>query len=270
MSTALRTIAIMAACSLTLALSGAEKVFVDQNNDDFKANARQGRSWKEDNLLKLSLPTSTQVMPGFTLTPGKTYTLSAEIKSLSGAGVKGQATKGSVGICFVSEMKNGKPITSQESNRIFPELAEVVKPVKVGDASIIVKGNIDRWYNVSDMPLLIAVGAKEDNSDLPNNNLIKLGSNGIKKLADGNWEIKIEEAGRRNIQQNIAVGTKLGVHYFLNLYDFIPEKKAEPDWTKFSGTLKFTDKHPTPVFVAIYCDDDDGQIAVRNLKVIEK
>lgn len=257
--------ALIVVCTFAFFLTAAEKVVLSSEND-LLPQVKSGKVWNNDKVYNAPLPIEMYFANPLTLMPGKTYTLSAEVRSTGGTTVHDQSTKTDFWIGFIIASASGNVQFDIAKYRVFPELAEIVKPAKAADSSLIVKGKLSRWAEIKGVPLYIATNAKEDGSDLPNHNLIKFAANGISKTSDGNWEIKLSRY--HYLQQDIPTGTKLALHACCQFYDFVNEKSASAEWTSFSGSFK--PETQSTVVVGLFCIDEHGEIEIRNIRVTEK
>ncbi|MBR2723433.1 MAG: hypothetical protein IKB77_03785 [Lentisphaeria bacterium] len=147
---------------------------------------------------------------------GKTYTLSMEINR-----IKEDAKNPTVLFGFEGLDANGKvlPVYSYQYN--LNSVTELAADAKKGDTQIRIKKRTG-WFQGSDFR--IVADAKEDNSDIPNTNLI---ANGVKKIVkDG--EVFVVTLNKPLVK-DVASGTKVRQHLAGGYFYFSPDVKINTD-----------------------------------------
>ena len=133
--------------------------------------------------------------------------------------------------------KDNKRIDVITINSI-PETATVLAAdAKEGDTTLKIKDGA-KWTN-SRKDTVVAFGAKEDYSDLPNKNLIGIKKGSIKKGEDV-WTLELAEP----LKKAYSAGTKVRQHKNGGTYFYAVTKDLTFDWQKvespvFSGMAKF-------------------------------
>ena len=151
---------------------------------------------------------------------------------------------------------------------------QVEGELKKGAKVIVVKGDgLGKWMKFLQTGRVIAVGAKADRSDLPNFNLLYTRPKGATKRDDGSVEIKLRSA----LTTEIPAGTSLGLHSFADSLLFTPRGRINGEWRTFSGSFAVKPEagvvgfRPTTrsISFGFFCRDKEGEVEVRNLKLVE-
>ena len=261
-------LASCAAAALLLPMTlAADKVIAKIVPDSEKKITRGSAAW-EGEVLKCKLPCTVIFPARFKVEPSKIYSLSGEFRSTSG-----NPTSDNVWLGFLCFNEKGQEITSLSTFRFIPLLAELAQPAAKGDKLVVFKSIPGPWAKILETNRYFAIGAKEDRSDIPNLNLVGYVGKSAEKRADGTVAVKLT----RGLPADVPAGTKLGIHSHGDTYQFVSRKKAGTEWTSFSGSYALKSEEgviafrPTTVSIAFgfFCRDKEGEIEVRNLKLIE-
>lgn len=161
--------------------------------------------------------------------PTKTYTISAEIRQISGL-------PRNVYVGFVPLDAKGDPISVAKVSVNKGTETALSRPVKKGDKELWIKIN-KKWSSLSSvirMSSVIAWNVKEDFSDLPNSNISYCG---IKKVETVGNEMKVTLA--RPFTADVSAGTMIRCHNdggFMYSAGFgVPGRN---DFKRFEGSVK--------------------------------
>lgn len=151
----------------------------------------------------------------FDIDPTKKYTISMDITA--GEGTK--SAKVYYGLYPVS--KTNKMCEAHNIQSIANTFTKVVADVKKGDTEIKVK-NAAKW--TTSTSAVFALDAKEDNSDIPNFNILK--ANVAKKVKEGDiWVVTLKKPVTRDIKAGTFIRQHaMGGYYYFNYPDIAPGK----------------------------------------------
>lgn len=154
----------------------------------------------------------------FKIDPEKYYILSVWVKSIG--------DNSSLGYLGVSPYDaEGKQILSCHFSFVKGSETELAEPCKATDTVVKVK-DASKWRNHKHF--VIAFGAKDDKSDLPNRNV----SSGIQNIEkkDDIYEITLDKP----IGKDYPAGTKVREHQ-MGGYVYVKAGKIPNEWTKWAG-----------------------------------
>ncbi len=202
-----------------------------------------------------------------TVDPAKKYQLSGEFCLKGGKPAK-------VYLGFVPFDGKNRQITPAMIYINVRSLTEVAEAAKKGDQVIKVK-DASKWDAKSPYSF-VALGAKEDLSDLPNGNCI-FNQPGITQNGEV-WEITM----RKPLTKDIAAGTPVRQHFAGSSYIYTAGMlKPTEQWTTKKGVISgiakygpvynkfWTGTKKAKVVVLILNGDGKSQTLVRNIKVVE-
>lgn len=266
---------LAAACLLATTPLTAETVFESTGPESWNnikkitAVADQEQSV----TLRVALPVNVnQVVSSvrIPIDPKTTYTLSGEFRLSE----PGKARPFYFG--FRPLDKRGRTITAVMVNAVAgARITELAADAKKGDQMLILK-DASSW-KIDKAHYLVAFGAREDGSDLPNRTLSNyLAQEEIQKRADGTYELRLNQP----LGSDQAAGTAVRLHASGGTYPYTAAAGREltGEWQTFSGTiggirqqgLSSTQWRPGTVQadVFFFCRaENDAHIQFRNLKV---
>lgn len=259
--------AFFVAAAAVSSLHAEEKIIAKLGPDTPMKVQRGPAAWEGD-TLKCKMPFTIVFPTRFKVDPSKIYALSGEFRATSG-----NPTKDNMWFGFLCYNEKGREISSLSLNRTVPILAELAEPAAKGSVELVFKSIPAAWEKHLQINRFFAVGAKEDRSDLPNLNLLAYTGKSMEKRADGTASVKL----RRPLAAEIAAGTKIAIHSHGDTYVFVARKKAGTEWTAIGGSCASKAEvgvlafRPTTASVAIgiFCRDKEGEIEIRNLKLVE-
>ena len=266
----LKKICLLGASFIAAAVSTlrAEDKVIAKIGPDTPMKVRRGTAAWEGDTLKCKMPFTLIFPTRFKVDPSKIYALSAEIRSTSG-----ESTKDNVWLGFLCFNEAGNEITSLSTFRFIPLLAELAQPAAKGDKLVVFKSVPGSWKKILETARYFAIGAKEDRSDLPNLNIVCAAGKSAKKRDDGTVAVKLLNP----LPVAADAGTKFAIHSDGNTYQFVTPRKASTEWTALSGSYAvkaesdITAFRPTTVTISFgfFCRDKEGELEVRNLKLVE-
>lgn len=202
-----------------------------------------------------------------TVDPAKKYQISGEFC------LKGGKTP-NVYLGFVPYDGQNRQITPSMIYINVKSLTEVAETAKKGDQVIKVK-DASKWDAKSQYSF-VALGAKEDLSDLPNRDCI-FNQPGIKQNGEV-WEIAV----RKPLTKDIEAGTPVRQHFAGSSYIYTAGMlKPTEQWTAKKGVISGIAKYgpvynkfwtgtvKAKVVVLILNGDGKSETQVRNIKVVE-
>ncbi|MBR4663957.1 MAG: hypothetical protein IKO93_08790 [Lentisphaeria bacterium] len=203
-----------------------------------------------------------------TVDPAKKYQISGEFYLKTGK-------TPNVYLGFVPYDGKNRQITPSMIYINVKSLTEVAGDAKKGDQVIKVK-DASKW-DAKSPHSFVALGAKEDLSDLPNGNCI-FNKPGITQNGDV-WEIAV----RKPLTRDIEAGTKVRQHFAGSSYIYTAGMLNKPSgqWVtkkgEISGIAKYgavynkfwTGTKKAKVVVLILNGDGKTETLVRNVKVVE-
>ena len=268
MSKMFRLLSVALAATAAVSLLHAEDKVLAKIGPDSEKKVTRGTAAWEGEVLKCKLPCTVIFPARFKVDPAKIYALSGEFRSTSG-----NPTSDNVWLGFLCFNEKGREITSLSTFRFIPLLAELAQPAAKGDKVVVFKSIPGPWGKILETPRYFAIGAKADRSDIPNYNVVRYEAKSAEKRDDGTVAVKLAQP----LPADVPAGTKIGIHANGDTYQFVSRKKAGTDWTSFSGSYASKAENgviafrPTTVEIAFgfFCRDKEGEIEVRNLKLVE-
>ena len=263
-----RLAALGAVLVVAAALSAEDKVLF-QLGADTKLKVTRGKAELKESVISAKLPVVFFVTQRFKIDPAKIYTLSGEFESSAGA------TKDNLWFGFVPYDAKGKEIASQTYNRLVPDkLGEAAADAKKGDKTIILRGDLGKWKPFcKNSARFLAVGAKADRSDLPNYRVILTVKDGFAAREDGSFEITLAKP----LPFDVAAGTLLALHTWGVSYQVVSPRKAASGTNLLSGSYAMKAEDDIKAFcpgaasvsIAFFCRDKEGELEIRNIKLVE-
>ena len=251
--------------SACMGMLSAQEIISIEKPADF-AQKRQVAQADDGAILLKGNGAFTSVQ-ALTVDPAKKYQLSGEF-CLKG----GKAA--SVYLGFVPYDGKNRQITPVMIYINVKSLTEVAEAAKKGDQVIKVK-DASKWDAKSPYSF-VALGAKEDLSDLPNGNCI-FNQPGIKQNGEV-WEIAL----RKPLTKDVAAGTPVRQHFAGSSYIYTAGMlKPTEQWAARKGVISGIAKHgpsyvkfwngtkKARVVVLILNGDGKTETLVRNIKVVE-
>jgi hypothetical protein len=252
--------------SACMGMLSAQEIISIEKPADFAPSRQVAQA--EDGAIVLKGNGAFTSVKDMTVDPAKKYQIIGEFC------LKGGKTP-NVYLGFVPYDGKNRQITPSMIYINVKSLTEVAADAKKGDQVIKVK-DASKWDAKSPYSF-VALGAKEDFSDLPNGDCI-FNQPGIKQNGEV-WEIAL----RKPLTKDIAAGTQVRQHFAGSSYIYTAGMFNKPSgqWvTKkgvISGIAKFgpsynkfwTGTKKAKVVVLILNGDGKSETLIRNIKVVE-
>ena len=220
----------------------------------------------EAGVLQIDKKILVQAKQKITVDPAKSYKVSFQIRQTSGE----KPGRTYVGFQLFGADKH--PISVLSINPIKDSLGKLVEAAKAGDTVLKIKFATPR--SKISPTAVVAFGAKEDLSDLPNT---KLSST----VASAKFEGDIAELTlRQPLKTAVAANTAVRLHLPSNTYLYAWNSTTQPEWTKVETTIKgisasgvtskswwFGTKTATPIILANWVGNTGAAIEIKDLKI---
>ena len=251
--------------SACMGMLSAQEIISIEKPADF-AQKRQVAQADDGAILLKGNGAFTSVQ-ALTVDPAKKYQISGEFCLKGGK-------PASVYLGFVPFDGQNRQITPVMIYINAKSLTEVAEAAKKGDQVIKVK-DASKWDAKSPYSF-VALGAKEDLSDLPNGNCI-FNKQGITQNGEV-WEIAL----RKPLSKDIAAGTPVRQHFAGSSFIYTAGMlKPTEQWAARKGVISGIAKHgpsyvkfwngteKARVVVLVLNGDSKSETLVRNIKVVE-
>lgn len=244
---------LLALSCIALASFAAEVVF-----DGNKAEAWNWKRFKDGDGV-VSGPISHFVIKSKNIVPvaaGRKYVISGEFRMINTPEKAPILYFG-----FFPMTADGKEISYLSVTPASKNLAEVVKDVKAGERSILLKG-ADSWKPAVYQRLVL--NAKEDKSDLPNFDIAPIPDwKKLKKNDDGTVEVFFNKP----FTKACAAGTKVRLHSAGASYVYAGYKKMDNEWKTFKKEFKVFYPGTVKIRPAMNLNATGCQFELRNIQI---